>query len=66
MFTVETTSNSVFLGVIYLEEVKLHTFKTSAQDRGVLSATHSNQCNLYHPGKGDEISYNNNGTTATS
>jgi len=53
MFTLEITSNSVFLGVIHLEEVELHAFKASAQDIGVLSATHSNQCNLYHPGVGD-------------
>jgi hypothetical protein len=53
MFTLETTSNPVFLGVIHLEEVELHTFKTSAQDRDVLSTTHTNQCNLHHPDIGD-------------
>jgi len=31
MFTLEMTSNSVYLGVIHLEVVELHTFKTSAQ-----------------------------------
>jgi hypothetical protein len=40
--------------------------RTSAQDRGVQSATHSNHCNLHHPGIGDSISHSIIGTTARS
>jgi hypothetical protein len=65
-FTLETTSNSVLLGVTDLEEEELHTFKTSAQDTRAQSATHSNHDNLHYPGIGDLISHSIMGTTATS
>jgi hypothetical protein len=53
MFTLETTLNSVSLTVIDQKEAGLYTFKPSAQNTGIQSATNATYCNLHHPGIGN-------------